>query len=117
MINQTPTSPTAGSNSPICAGTDLSLTASSTGATYNWNGPSSYTSTFQNPVIVAAGTSASGNYSVTTTTAGCTSPVGTVSVTVNPIPLAPTVSSNAPICLGQDLSLSSVGGGGATYSW
>ena len=117
-INQTPSAPTAGSNSPICAGTDLSLTATTSGSpTYSWNGPSGFTSASQNPVIIAAATSASGTYSVTATGFGCTGPAGTVSVTVNPIPAAPTVGSNSPICAGQNLSLTATAGGSPTYSW
>ncbi|MBI3502183.1 MAG: DUF1573 domain-containing protein [Bacteroidetes bacterium] len=117
-INQTPSAPTAGSNSPICAGTDLSLTASASGSpTYSWNGPSGFTSTSQNPVIVAAPTSASGTYSVTATAFGCTGPAGTVSVTVNPPPGTPTAGSNSPVCSGQTLSLTASTVSGATYNW
>ncbi|MBI4929429.1 MAG: PKD domain-containing protein, partial [Bacteroidetes bacterium] len=116
-INQTPVAPAPGSNSPICAGTDLSLTASSTGTSYNWNGPNSFTSTSQNPVITAAGTVAAGTYSVTATENGCTCPAGTVSVTINPAPATPTAGSNSPVCVGNTISLTASTIGGTTYSW
>jgi hypothetical protein len=118
LISPPPAAPTAGSNSPICAGQNLNLTASNiTGATYNWSGPNGFTNTNQNPTITAATTAASGTYSVTATVAGCTGPAGTTSVTVNPIPAAPTAGSNSPICAGQNLNLTASTITGATYTW
>ncbi len=117
-VNPAPAAPTAGSNSPICAGQTLNLTASTiSGATYSWTGPNSFTSTLQNPSIVNATTAASGVYSVTVTVAGCPGPAGTVNVVVNPIPAAPTASSNSPVCTGQTLNLTASTISGATYSW
>lgn len=115
-INPTPAAPTAGSNSPLCVGQTLSLTASG-GTNWNWSGPNGFTSTFQNPTITNASTLATGNYSVTTTLNGCTSPAGVISVTVSPPPPAPIVGSNSPICAGQTLSLTASFISGASYSW
>jgi len=82
--------PTAGNNGPICAGSQLNLTASTiSGAAYAWTGPNGFTSSAQNPTIPNATTAASGQYSVTTTANGCTSPAGTTSVTVTALPVAP----------------------------
>ncbi|MCX6914001.1 MAG: Ig-like domain-containing protein, partial [Verrucomicrobia bacterium] len=79
--------PTAGSDSPVCAGTTLHLTNSTlSGATYAWTGPDGFTSSAQNPTVVAATTAASGTYSVTATVGGCTSTPGTTTVTVNALP-------------------------------
>jgi PKD repeat protein len=88
-----PGTPVAGSNSPVCAGSVLSLNASSStpGVSYTWNGPNSYTSTTQNPSISNVTTAASGTYTVTATLNGCTSVAGTVDVVVNPRPVKPTV--------------------------
>ncbi|MBI4945378.1 MAG: gliding motility-associated C-terminal domain-containing protein [Bacteroidetes bacterium] len=117
-INQTPATPTTGSNSPVCAGNDISLTASSTGATYNWSGPNGFTSSSQNPVIPAASTSDAGSYSVTATSAaGCIGTASTTSVTVNPPPSTPLAGSNSPVCSGQTLSLTSNTIISATYAW
>ncbi len=100
-------------SSPICANTSLSLSASG-GAAYSWSGPSAYTSLLQNPVIANAALSTSGNYSVVVSSAqGCTNSAVTT-VVVNPLPNA-SISSNAPLCASQNLSLS--GSGGVTYSW
>lgn len=117
-VNPIPASPTPGSNSPICAGSTLSLTASTiAGATYNWTGPNAFSSALQNPTIPAATTLASGVYSVNVTVAGCTGTNSTISVTVSPIPAAPTVGSNSPLCSGQTLSLTASPVAGATYTW
>lgn len=111
LVNPTPTV-TIGSNSPVCAGTTLSLTASG-GTGYAWSGPNGYTSSSQNPAISPAATTDSGVYTVTVTSQGCTN-TNTVNTTVNAIP-TPTASSNSPVCQGSTLNLSA--GGGTTYSW
>ncbi|MBI3501119.1 MAG: PKD domain-containing protein [Bacteroidetes bacterium] len=117
-VNQTPSAPVAGSNSPVCDGNDLSLTASSVGSTYSWNGPNGFTSALQNPVISAVTSAAAGTYSVTATSvAGCTGPAGTTSVSITPLPAAPSAGSNSPVCSGQTVSLTASTISGATYSW
>lgn len=118
VVNATPAAPTASSNSPICAGSTLNLSASAiAGASYTWTGPNGFTSAVQNPSITGATTAASGTYSVTATVAGCTGTFGTTTVVVNPIPAAPTPSSNSPICIGATLNLTTTAVAGATYSW
>ena len=116
-VTQSPAAPAAGSNSPICIGVDLSLTASSTGTTYNWTGPNSFSSSSQNPVISAAGTVNAGTYSVTAAANGCMSTVATASVVINPPPSPPVLGNNSPICSGNTLSLTSTTVAGASYSW
>lgn len=118
VVNPIPAAPTAGANSPICAGSTLSLTASPiSGATYTWNGPNAFTSALQNPTIAGATILASGIYTVRATVAGCQGPNGTISVTVNPIPTAPTAGNNSPLCAGQTINLTATPVAGATYSW
>jgi gliding motility-associated-like protein len=116
VINAQPTT-VAGSNSAICEGDDLFITASSTTGTetYSWTGPNSFTSTNQNPSILAATSAASGIYSVTITDNGCTFTT-TTDVTVISITSA-SASSNTPVCVGDDLELYTPTVGGATYSW
>ena len=91
VVNATPTT-TAGSNSPICEGTSINLSATSfAGATYSWSGPG-FNSNSQNPTIPNATPSASGTYTVTSSLNGC-SAISSVVVTVNPLPPAPLVSN------------------------
>ncbi|MDF2455947.1 MAG: C-terminal target protein, partial [Cytophagaceae bacterium] len=76
-VNPTPYI-TAGSNSPVCHGTSLNLTASTVAsATYAWTGPNSFTSSSQNPNLTYA-TAAAGTYNVMATLGTCTSPASTV---------------------------------------
>ncbi|SOE23843.1 hypothetical protein SAMN06298216_4221 [Spirosomataceae bacterium TFI 002] len=106
---------TASSNTPVCAGTPLNLTStSSTPATYSWSGSSGYSSTVQNPTISSPVTANSGTYTLTATNTGGCSATATTVVLVNPLPNS-TASSNAPICAGQTLNLNA--SGGANYAW
>jgi hypothetical protein len=94
-----PSTPTASSNSPICAGATLNLTASTiSGATYSWTGPNGFTSSVQNPSIINATSAATGTYSVTATVSGCTSTAGTTSVTVYALPTTANAGSDQSNC-------------------
>ncbi|MGP8214345.1 MAG: beta strand repeat-containing protein, partial [Bacteroidia bacterium] len=116
-VNPTPATPIAGSNSPICLGGTINLTATATGTTYSWTGPNSFTSTSQNPSIAVSTLSDAGTYSVTASALGCTSAAGTTVVAVNPPPAAPTTGSNSPVCSGTTLNLTASAIANATYSW
>ncbi|MCE3281490.1 MAG: cell surface protein [Chitinophagaceae bacterium] len=115
-----PSVPVTGSNSPICSGNTLLLTANSAtpGVTYAWSGPNGFNSTTQNPSITNALVAATGTYSVTATLNGCTSGAGTVNVTVNATPVTPTAGSNSPVCSGGTINLTaSTPSAGVTYAW
>ncbi|THU30207.1 hypothetical protein FAM09_30360 [Niastella caeni] len=111
-INPLPT-PTAGSNTPQCAGSTLNLTATG-GSTYNWTGPNGFNSTSATPSITNVTTAASGTYTVVVTDGnGCSATTNTT-VTINALP-TPTANSNTPQCAGSTLNLTATGG--ATYNW
>lgn len=64
----------AGSNTPVCAGASLNLTATTVaGATYSWTGPNGFTSALQNPSLAFSAAYA-GVYTVQATLAGCATP-------------------------------------------
>ena len=91
VINPTPGLPTLSSNGPICAGTNLTLTANSTFTgplTYAWTGPNGFTSTEQNPVIANAGVTAGGTYNllITSTLGNCPAPAASITTVVNALP-------------------------------
>ncbi|MFZ5553087.1 MAG: T9SS type A sorting domain-containing protein, partial [Bacteroidota bacterium] len=114
-VNTSPTA-TAGSNSPVCAGTTLNLTANTVaGATYAWTGPGGYTSSLEDPSRPSSTTAMSGNYTVTITAGGC-SASSTAAVTINTAPAA-TAGSNSPVCEGGAINLTTNTVAGATYSW
>lgn len=115
-VNPVPATPVAAGTTPICSGTTLNLSTTSTGPTWTWTGPSAFSSALQNPSVVSAPVTASGTYSVTATSAaGCVSLPGTVNITVNPTPVAPT-AANQSICFGMSATLTA-SGSGATYQW
>jgi hypothetical protein len=111
--------PTASNNGPICAGKTLQLSASTVaGGTYSWTGPGGFTSTGQNPQILSAPPSASGQYRVTVTANGCTSLPATTTAVIRALP-STTISAPSSICpssAGISASVPSAGTG-ATYSW
>jgi len=118
VVNASPASPTGGSNSPICEGSTLNFTASNVGgATYNWTGPNGFSSSVQNPTIPSATAIASGAYSVTTTSAGCSSQPVVINVIVSALPANASASSNSPVCEGTSLNLTATDVPGATYNW
>jgi len=97
----------AGGPTTFCAGGSVTLTSSaSSGNQWSLNG---------NAINGATGNTynatASGNYTVTTTTAdGCTSPASAATaVTVNPLPATPTITTGGPttFCAGGSVTLTS----------
>ena len=121
-----PTAVTAGSNSPVTAGSAINLTSTSTGGTaYSWSGPNSFTSTTQNPSIAAATALMAGTYTVTVLSSAlsgtCTATATTaVVVNVTPTctpPTAVTAGSNSPVTAGSAINLTSSSTGGTSYSW
>ncbi|HEV8202272.1 MAG TPA: immunoglobulin domain-containing protein [Candidatus Polarisedimenticolia bacterium] len=82
-VTSAPSAPSAGADSPACAGGTLHLGASTIpGATYAWTGPNGFTSTAQNPVLAGITAENAGTYSVTASMGGCSSSPSTVDVTV-----------------------------------
>lgn len=120
-VKPLPAKPVAGSNSPLCAGETLNFTtaSSTSGVSYSWTGPGSFSSTVQNPSVSNTTTATSGNYIVTADLNGCNRK-DTATVTVNPQPSAVTLSSTpSPTgCVGDTLQLNSTASStGVSYSW
>ncbi|PWS28407.1 hypothetical protein DHW03_00685 [Pedobacter yonginense] len=105
--------PIASSNGPVCAGSDIQLSATD-GTTFSWAGPNNFTSNQKNPILTNATVNMSGDYTVTAFTNGC-SRSSTVNVQVlNPI--VPSTSFTATsICQGDNVNLEAFGG--TAYSW
>ncbi|GAB3283337.1 hypothetical protein GCM10027347_60080 [Larkinella harenae] len=115
---------TALANAPspvVCAGQDLMLSSSASGAigtlSYAWSGPGGFVSTAQNPTIPAATTAHTGSYTVVITDAGtpnCTA-TAIVSVTVGSNPTA--VATPAIVCEGSSTTLTASGSAGGVFTW
>ncbi len=117
LVNQTPPEPTVSAvASTICEGDNLLLSSSSTGAgSFSWTGPDGFLSGVQNPTIPSATLLASGTYIVIASSSGCLSNPASITVTVNPNPVATASVISDTICSGNSINLSS--GGGGTYAW
>lgn len=105
VVNQTPTTPALTTNSPICTGSTLNLSATGTGLV--WTGPNNFTSTIANPSLANSTSAMAGQYSVYSVANGCTSTTATATVVINVTPAAPTVNVNSPLCEGQTINLNS----------
>jgi gliding motility-associated-like protein/uncharacterized repeat protein (TIGR01451 family) len=83
LVNPLPPA-VAGSNSPVCIGEPINLTAQAvTGATYQWTGPNGFTSSAQDTTILSATLSEAGGYALTVSANGCVSGTSTTFVVVS----------------------------------
>jgi rRNA maturation protein Nop10 len=106
-----------GSNSPICVGNTLTMSATSlVGANYAWTGPNGFTGNTSSVSIPNAALINSGNYTVVISSPGCTTISQVLKVRVNSNTGA-SVSNTSPVCAGGVVTLQAMGGSGSTYSW
>jgi gliding motility-associated-like protein len=116
-IDSTPATPVISSNTPVCEGDTLFLYSNSAtpGVTYSWSGPSGFTSTLQNPVMLNAPLTASGTYTVTASLGACSSRSTTlVEIRLTPVPV---LGTNSPVCSGNPLNLTTTAPPGSTFAW
>ena len=111
---------------PVCAGVNLLLTITNqtSGASYLWDRPPPFTDTVTTlPTSLSipnAQTWHSGQYTVKAISGNGTcqsGPSSAITVTVNPIPPAPFISSNSPVCEGGVLELYGTSVSGVSYRW
>ncbi|WP_379709922.1 T9SS type A sorting domain-containing protein [Ferruginibacter yonginensis] len=110
-VNPLPATPTitAGGPTTFCAGGSVTLTSSSASGNLWSTGE-----TTQSIIVTTSGT-----YTVTVTTAGCTSaPSAGTTVTVNPLPATPTITAGGPttFCTGGSVVLTSSSATGNLWS-
>ncbi len=100
-------------SSPICAGSPLSFSVSTTppGTSYIWTGPAFVTPNLtQNPSFASAPLAAAGVYTVTATTAGGCSVTGTTTVVIYPIPSINIAAFSNPTSCGGNQGAIIIGG-------
>ncbi len=126
ILYSNPTAIAGSTQSSYCTGSNIQLTGSGSGGsgsgyTYQWSGPSGFTSTLQNPVIAGASSSNAGIYHLTITDGnGCTSiNNAAIGVLVNSVPTAVANTSTPTICIGSTINFngSSSGGSGSGYTY
>ncbi|MDZ7898304.1 MAG: SdrD B-like domain-containing protein [Arcicella sp.] len=108
---------TATSNSPVCAGTRLELSANGgTGSTYLWTSPSGVTSTSATPFTNNATSADNGTWTVAVTNADGCKGTGSTNVVVNSALTGVTATASAPACVGSNITLNAKPDG-STYAW
>ncbi|MFH2095628.1 MAG: hypothetical protein ABIJ16_07990, partial [Bacteroidota bacterium] len=122
-FNYTPTSTFTALPASICLGDNVTVSYTGTGSgaaifNWNWGTATANPGTGAGPHTVTFPTAGTHNISLSVTEAGCTSPITTVPVTVNPIPTS-TFTINQPDCFGDEAVLTYTGNatGAATYTW
>ncbi|MDD4150372.1 MAG: gliding motility-associated C-terminal domain-containing protein [Bacteroidales bacterium] len=113
-IHQNP-SPTAQNTSPACVNENVELSVQAF-SSYQWQGPSSFSSTNQNPQIAAVTENSAGVYHVTVTNEhGCTANAETI-IEISPSPYL-SISAETIYCQGVNIPLSCSPGGLQSYQW
>jgi gliding motility-associated-like protein len=113
----------ASSNTPVCEGDDLQMTCDIDNASYLWEGPNSFISTVQNPVINNVNLSDAGTYSVKVTTSpyNCSDSVSSYVDVLEryAVDISISVSEN-PIYTGYSVVFTAIAqnpGGNPVYEW
>jgi hypothetical protein len=89
------------SNSPRCAGDNLSLQGSG-GTSYEWTGPNNFSSMQQNPNINNVQTSAAGSYTLKVTNANNCTATSSQVIIVNPLTTLSLGNFDNTVCLDAD---------------
>lgn len=115
-VGALPTAPVISTNSPVCAGQILSLSANTTpGLTYQWTGPNGFTSDQPSFTIPSVAAVHAGTYSVVAVSNGCQGPASSVTVQVTPAPVLTVTPASDAICNGDMASFTV--SGAANYQW
>ena len=110
-----PTAQATSAKPSVCISETIELTASG-GNSYEWSGPNGFTATGSTVSIPDANLLMSGPYYVTVYDVNNCTDVGTVDITVNPLPDAQIVpSANILTCANSTITL--VGSGGDIFEW
>ncbi|HTE02062.1 MAG TPA: PKD-like domain-containing protein [Mucilaginibacter sp.] len=111
-----PLAPPTAPGTAVCAGVAANLHATAPAGVLEWfNVPSGGTALISSPDYTTPSLATTTTYYVQATLNECSSPRTPVTVTVNPIPAAPTITGPT-ICTGSSALLTPTGPGG-TYQW
>lgn len=116
-IGTLPPLPVIASNTPVCAGQILSLSATPIpGVTFQWTNPQGAVISNAASVTIPNVTAANaGVYSVVAISSGCSGPAATVNVQIIAAPNVTVNPPSAAICNGQSTTLTASGAG--NYQW
>lgn len=110
--------PAASINSPICSGESIHLKVFDTTyqVGFTWTGPAGFGGTAVDTTINNSNTQQSGTYVVKANAFNCISK-DTVELLVKQTPPKPSLSSNSPICSGEELKLNAADSITVNYVW
>lgn len=116
-----PPAPAAGTDATYCDGdvlANLTATAGSAG-TLTWYSDAALTNNIGTGASFAPNSTVGTTvYYVTETVSGCESPASTVTITINPVPAAPTAGTDATYCDGDALAnMTATAGSAGTLNW
>lgn len=120
VVKPIPSVDSVSNNSPLCEGDILKLFADGTnqeGVIFNWTGPGGYTSTERAPAFNDVLHTAGGEYIVSATLNGCTSPGVATYATVYLRPTVPQLTANNPIIPGEEITFTATSTDGSSFSW
>lgn len=114
-----PDNPNPNNTGPYCLAETIQFTADSiTGATYEWQGPNGFFSTFRMPTILNSSLANTGIYTVTVRLNGCTRQPDSTTVQVFGFPPAPLASLvNDSLCPTDIAQFEADSLAGASYAW
>jgi hypothetical protein len=112
-----PCTTTVTSNSPVCLGDTVRIMTELQGnGTFQWTGPSFFTSFAQNPEFVADSITAAGNYSVNITGDNCAS-TRNIDIEILNTPAAQITTVENEVCEGEILFLSAADVPFGSFEW
>jgi gliding motility-associated-like protein len=120
MVSASPVATTNAATINICAGDDIVLGTSATGAgyTYAWTGPNGYQQSSPTPAVITNATvNSAGVYNLVITANGCTSNIASTIVNVTPTPAQPIVSTTGIACANDDITLITNNTTATSYTW
>lgn len=118
-VHPVPTAQIGVTDTAVCEGETISLTALSPGDHYLWSGPNGYSDTLAQPASIPnAQLVNAGYYTLTVSNDGCSSAMDSVEIMVSPVPAQPTLFANdTNLCIGDLLILTTDSAGNGTYHW
>jgi gliding motility-associated-like protein len=117
-VNPLPSAPSASSPPAYCSGDVIAdLTASGTGGTLTWYSDAGLTTVAGTGSPFSSGASGTTTFYVTETAFGCQGIATPVTITVNPLPSAPSATSPGSYCQGATAADLTANGTGGIYTW
>lgn len=115
-VGALPAAPVISTNSPVCAGQILSLSANTVpGLNYHWIGPNGFTSDQPSFTITGVTAAHAGTYTLVAISSGCQGPSSSVIVQVIPAPTLTVTPSSDQICNGETATFTV--SGASNYQW